>query len=67
MADIVLGVERDDRITILGCATEQLNIVDLEEGYGIEAQGLLEAIILDSKASMSDIQGMVNGDSTRWF
>ena len=67
LADVLLGVDQDDRIVILGCRTEDLNIVALEEGYGIHAQGVLEAIILDSEVGQTDLTTMVRGDETRWF
>lgn len=67
LADILLGIERDDRITILGCNTEELTVIALEEGYGIQAQGVLEAIILDSDVSQTEIAAMLSGDATRWF
>ena len=67
LADVLLGVETDDRITILGCGTEELQVVSLEEGYGIEAQGVLEAIILDSDINQAEINIILSGDITRWF
>ena len=36
LADVLLGVESDDRITILGCSSEELKVVVLQEGFGIE-------------------------------
>lgn len=67
LADVLLGVEHDDRITILGCATDDLNVVELEHGYGIHAHGVLEAVIMDSEISKSEIIDILSGDSTRWF
>ena len=67
LADILLGVEPDDRITILGCSTEELKVVDVEDGFGIHAQGVLEAIILDSDVNHAEIAAMLTGDETRWF
>ena len=61
------GVEPDDRITILGCSTEELKVVDVEDGFGIHAQGVLEAIILDSDVNHAEIAAMLTGDETRWF
>ena len=51
LADILLGIESDDRITILGCRSDELEVVALDEGYGIQAQGVLEAIILESEVT----------------
>ena len=62
-----MGIESDDRITILGCSTEELNVVALEDGYGIQAQGVLEAIILDSEVGEVEIVSMLSGDESRWF
>ena len=67
LADIVLGVGHDDRITILGSTDNQLDVIALEEGYGITAHGILEAIILDSELNKSEILNILHGDSTRWF
>ena len=67
LADVLLGIESDDRITILGCRTEELAVIALEEGYGIQAQGVLEAIVLDSEVSQEEINTMLIGDATRWF
>ena len=67
LADVLLGVENVDRITILGCTTEDLDVVTLDSGYGIHAEGLLEAIILDSEVSREDVVAMLSGDESRWF
>ena len=67
LADVLIGVDDDDRITILGCKTEDLNVVELDSGYGIHADGHLEAIILESELSHKDVIGMVSGDETRWY
>ena len=67
LADVLLGVEHDDRITILGCATDDLNVVELEHGYGIHAHGVLEAVIMDSEISKSEIIDILSGDSTVGF
>ena len=39
LADVVFDVDYNDRITILGCATEELNVIALDDGYGIKAKG----------------------------
>ena len=67
LADVLLGVERDDRITILGCSTDELEVVALEDGYGVRAQGVLEALILESDVSQLEIISILAGDETRWF
>lgn len=67
LADVVLGLESEDRITILGCSTDQLECVALEQGLGILAQGTLEAVVLDSNLSLAQLTGLVSGDPNRWF
>ena len=67
LADILLGIESVDRITILGCSSDELEVVALDEGYGIQAQGVLEAIILESEVTQGDISALLYGDPTRWF
>ena len=67
LADILLGVESDDKITILGCSTEELMVIDLENGFGIQAQGVLEAVVLESEVNRLEIAAMLTGDETRWF
>lgn len=67
LADILLEIDSDDRITILGCSTEELEVVTLDEGYGIQAQGVLEAIILESDVTEKELVPMLTGDPTRWF
>ena len=67
LADVILGVEPNDRITILGASTSELNVISLEEGIGIQAQGVLEARILQSEMSQSEISAILMGDDTRWF
>ena len=67
LADVIIGVDDDDRITILGNATEELNVVKLEGCYGIEAMGSLEAIIIDSEINEEGISAILTGDETRWF
>ena len=67
LADVLLGIESDDRITILGCPTEEINVVPHEDGYGIHAKGILEAIILDSDVTQMEISAMLTGDESRWF
>ena len=41
--------------------------MELEHGYGIHAHGVLEAVIMDSEISKSEIIDILSGDSTRWF
>ena len=67
LADVLLGVQQDDKITILGCTTDELSVVTLEDGYGIQAHGVLEAVILDSDVNQSEITAMLSGDATRWY
>ena len=67
LADVILGVDYDDKITILGAASEDLDVIDLDEGYGVKAFGVLEAVILDSDLSKNEISILVSGDETRWF
>ena len=67
LADIILEFDTDDRITILGCSTDELSVVTLDDGYGIEAKGVLEAIIVDSQIDETEISGILRGDNTRWF
>ena len=67
LADVVVGLESDDRITILGCRSDELQCIALEDGLGVMAQGVLEAIVVDSNLSLSQLAGLVSGDPTRWF
>jgi len=67
LADVLLGVDQDDRITILGCSSADLNVTTLDEGLGINAKGVLEAIVLDSNLSYAELTSIVVGDPTRWF
>ena len=67
LADVLLGIESEDRITILGCSSEELKVVALQEGFGIEARGVLEAIIPDSGLNEIDIASITSGDNSRWF
>ena len=67
LADVIFDVDYNDRITILGCATEELNVVALDDGYGIKAKGVLEAILLDSQLDQAGIARIVSADETRWF
>ena len=67
LADVVVGLESDDRITILGCSSDQLQCVALEDGLGVMAQGMLEAVVVDSNLSLTQLTGLVSGDPTRWF
>ena len=67
LADVIMGVDKDDRITILGAETEELQVVSLQEGYGIEAMGVLEILIIDSMIDHDDIVNMLAGDETRWY
>ena len=67
LADILIGVDDDDRITILGSKTEDLKVSALDSGYGIHADGHLEAIILESDLSQKDVIRMLSGDETRWY
>ena len=67
LADVILGLDYDDKITILGVGSKDLNVVALDEGYGVEALGVVEAVILDSELSKNDISTLLSGDETRWF
>ena len=67
LADIVFDVDYNDRITILGCGTEDLDVIALDDGYGIKAKGVLEAILLDSQLDQAGIARIVSADETRWF
>ena len=67
LADVLLGIESYDRITILGCTTEELDVVALEDGLGIEALGVLEAVILDSEVTHDELTTILIGDATRFF
>ena len=67
LADVVVGLESEDRLTILGCSSDQLQCVALEDGLGVMAQGALEVVVLDSSLSVTQLAGLVSGDPTRWF
>ena len=43
------------------------SVVALEDGYGVRAQGVLEALILESDVSQLEIISILAGDETRWF
>ena len=47
--------------------SKDLNVVALDEGYGVEALGVVEAVILDSELSKNEISTLLSGDETRWF
>jgi len=67
LADVVVGLESEDRLTILGCSSDQLQCVALEDGLGVMAEGVLEVVVLDSSLSVTQLAGLVSGDPTRWF
>ena len=66
-ADIVFDVDYNDRITILGCGTEDLDVIALDDGYGIKAKGVLEAILLDSQLDQAGIARIVSADELVGF
>jgi hypothetical protein len=62
-----MGLDSSDRVTILGCSSEQLQCVTLAEGLGIMAQGVLEAVVLGSDLSLQQLQAITSGDASRWY
>ena len=69
LADVILGLDYDDKITILGVGSKDLNVVALDEGYGVEALGVVEAVILDSELSKNEISTLLSEtkhDGFRW-
>ena len=67
LADVLVGVESHDKITILGHSFEELDVVDVAGDIGIEANNVLEAIIIESEVTKDEIISMLHGDTTRWF
>jgi serralysin len=67
LADVLMGLDSSDRVTILGCSSEQLQCVTLAEGLGIMAQGVLEAVVLGSDLSLQQLQAITSGDASRWY
>ena len=67
LADVLAGVESHDKITILGHSLEELDVVDVAGDIGIEANNVLEAIIIESEVTKDEIISMLHGDTTRWF
>ena len=67
LADILIGIESHDKITILGCEPEELKVIELENSFGIEARDVLEAIVIDSEITKDELISMISGDATRWF
>lgn len=55
----------EDRITILGVATDELSIRQLDDGLKIFASGSLEAVVTYSSWNVSSLGNNVFGDASR--
>ncbi len=64
-ADTISSLGTEDRITILGCVSEELSIHELSNGLGIFADGSLEAIVTDSSWDIASLESVVSGDASR--
>ena len=66
-ADTINSLGEEDHITILGVATDELSIRQLNDGLGIFASGSLEAIVTDSSWSTAALGNNVFGDASRFW
>lgn len=68
LADILIGIEEDDQITILGCDSSKIEVTMLDSGeIGIYADNSLECIIDKPGLEIDAILSLTNGDATRWY
>jgi len=66
-ADTIASLGSEDRVTILGAATEELSIISLSDGLGIFANGSLEAVVTDDDWNISTLANNVFGDASRFW